>query len=874
VPIQRAKPIDDLYEEVADHDLVLAADAPLTLALSRRLDEPRLGRFAATPRTLASGDPRAQDDRELFLEVVDQTDLSFKHAAYLVENALSCWDDTGDVRRLLDYESFDTPAARTAIDVIEAADSARGALAEFSVDDDRSVAVIGERHLTELDRRALPSEYTAVDPFAPDTFSPPEFRIFPSATAIVDAVVRNVSSETADRVAVVMDRDSQYPPLVESAFEAAGVPYYGGPGFADDERVRSFVRLLRAALTSDGLRVTDLRPVLSHLGISPSMVDDEQRLRDLDDEEVAPVWEFCDSVDSHTLGTALDTYEEWYGRPHPDLRNQLDRLDLADRPVTDETVDALSYYLESYEVPIDREDEGVLLADPRTAAYVDRPVVFLLGLDAGWTNSPPDRPWIDADAWDRRYLERFQILLQNGAEQYYLVQNAEAGETVTPCLYFHDLLDREFEEFEDLPNVSHEVTPRGTHTGFDYEETGVTPTTVEIVSQSTLSTFVNCPRDHFFDQIVETVRRDYFRTGNLYHDFAEYYVNHPDVVEDVGLDAVVEYMLAETRPLVDDVDLNTLETEFRVGVRLLMRYLEERPPEVREYDAYETLDPTNLFTEQFGREVGLSITEQWFENADLGGKGKIDLVHRPNRLVDYKSGRSKTASNVVQNAAIDDFGDTPDFQAPLYLAQHRRVHDDGAIEFEFVHFLDPVDEAVVEGVEAVDLEDAATTVTYYPVSFPEFAARRDAFDELREGVAESNDRRKTLERMGYDAYREFFLANDVPDVEDRDDLLASAFADEFAAYAKDHVGDYKYVEKGCESTLKQLLYLRGENFFAPDLAAFEEFLQDQLDRLNEYRRTAFPVGDPNWDRVDHRDLILADGASGPADDRDTGVSER
>lgn len=90
MPIQRTRTIGSLYDEAKKYDLVLTTDGPLSLALNRRLDQPRLGRFAATPRMLASGTFRPEDERGLFTELVTETDLSWKHASYLVSNVLSC----------------------------------------------------------------------------------------------------------------------------------------------------------------------------------------------------------------------------------------------------------------------------------------------------------------------------------------------------------------------------------------------------------------------------------------------------------------------------------------------------------------------------------------------------------------------------------------------------------------------------------------------------------------------------------------------------------------------------------------------------------------------------------------------------------------
>jgi len=121
----------------------------------------------------------------------------------------------------------------------------------------------------------LPDSYDAIDPFVDAEFDLPEFHVFDGPTAIVDTVVENVTPETADDVAVIMDSGGEYPALVESAFEAADIPFYGGPGFTDDETIRTYLRLLRTAHSDSRARVSDVRPILSHLGRPPSVVDDE-----------------------------------------------------------------------------------------------------------------------------------------------------------------------------------------------------------------------------------------------------------------------------------------------------------------------------------------------------------------------------------------------------------------------------------------------------------------------------------------------------------------------------------------------------------------------------------------------------------------------
>jgi len=230
------------------------------------------------------------------------------------------------------------------------------------------------------------------------------------------------------------------------------------------------------------------------------------------------------------LGTrqVRDSYWKFAGRLP---RGTLERLGIQDDIVTEQAVDRLEFYLQSYEVPIDRENDGVLLADAKSAAYVGRPVVFYLGLDEDWTHSSPRRPWVDRDQEYERNIRQFQLLLQNGVDQYYLCSRYGRRDACHPVrLYFEEILDEEFERFSDLDSIQHSRAARTTHDGFGKESIDVAAEKVTAFSQSSLNTYVNSPRDYFFSRLLETPDKDYFREGNLFHDFAEFYVTHPDVI--------------------------------------------------------------------------------------------------------------------------------------------------------------------------------------------------------------------------------------------------------------------------------------------------------------------------------------------------------
>lgn len=864
--LTQSKPIDRLYQEVAEYDLVIVPDSPLADALNRRLERPHFGPFAITPRRLATRRRETAEDRSAFLEVIDETDLSWKEIAYTVGNVLQCWEYEGSADAIFEYEGFDTEATRTVVDVISSLPTSSRLLAEYEIEpsSNESVAVVGERQLTNLERSILPDEYDSIDRFTAEDFELPPFRIFESPAAIVDAILDTISEENADDVGIVLDAGSEYSPLVEAALESAEIPYYGGPGFMDDRDHRAFVQLLRCTTTGSDTRVRSVKPLLTCLGATVPVEHDEKCLVDVDDPSIEWLQTFATQADSLTFEGALEAYENRTGGALETFRAELEKLGLLEEPITEAAIDRLTFYIETYEVPIDRENDGVLLADAKSASFVDRPIVFYLGLDESWTHDSPNRPWVDRDEEYERNIDSFQSLLQSGVDQYYLVQDTAGGSPVTPCLYFDDLLEKEFEQFSDLESVRHARTGRQTGTGFEREplESEVEPDHVETVSKSSLNAFANSPRDYFFGRLVDGPDRHYFVEGNLFHDFAEFAVNHPEFVDDECIAEVVDVMLEEAGPFHRNVDLETQRTRYRIGLETICAYLDDHAPMEITFLPPSDGWGTNFFAEHFGREVDSPVTERWFEDDELRLKGKIDLVQSPTHLVDFKSGSRSSASQVMKHASIDEPSDKPNFQAACYLTYWRRQQPDEHLEFTFFHFLETLDD-VVAG-EAT-LEDCLTTVTYRPVAFDEFVQSETVFEELREDAA--NDCNKTFSKTSYDVYLSAFDTYDVPRTRDADEMAASPFGETLLEALLEDVGDYKYVRKGCMQAFRYLCGYRKEGYFVEDLDRFERFVDDQLEELNRYRRgeDRFPIegraGEPNYRRVDNRDLLLADSGS-------------
>ncbi|XGI84767.1 PD-(D/E)XK nuclease family protein (plasmid) [Halorutilales archaeon Cl-col2-1] len=858
MPIHRAKDADEVYSEVKDYDLVITPDAPFASAINRRLDRPQFGSFSTTPRRLAAGRREQAEDRIAFLEVVDETKHDWEAISYAIGNVLQCWEHQGSLDSIFEYDAYINEATRDAVEIMSSLRTTSRQLTDYEVENNQSVAVVGYDQLTNLERSILPPDVDRIELFTDEKFNYPSFHIFESSAEIVNALLDTVNPQNADDVAVVVDSASKYSSLIESAFESAEIPFYGGPGFIDDPHHRAFVRLLRIPFRGSETTVGDVAPVLTQMGLDVPFDDYEKRLASVESSVLDWLHGFCDNIDRRTFDDALNEYTEKTGIELERFGEELDKLGLSEKEITDDYVDQLSYYLETYEVPVDRENEGVLLADAKSSNYVDRPVVFYIGMDQNWTHSAPQRPWVDTQSQFGRYIGGFQRLLQSGSEQYYLVQDSAGGEPVTPCLYFGDLFEDDFERFSDLNSVKHQRIQRSDDSmgGFERNSLNVESETVDTVSQSSLNSYVNSPRDYFFNQLIDLPDQERFVEGNLFHDFAEFYVNHPETIDNTDMDELIDVMITEAEPFFSSADETLRRRKYQIGLENIIEYLDSNSPDSDSFLSSTSGWGSNFFANYFDQPIDSTVTERWFEDSSLGVKGKIDLIESPDHLLDYKSGRKKSEYQVVKRAAVDSPADTPNFQAAVYLTYYRSIQPNKPLDFTFFHFLDTIDD-VIEG--KANIEDAVTTVSYYPFTFDEYVGSRDAYEELLNGY---NDCQETFDDLGYPSYSDIMNQLTFPDTTEKSELRSSEFAEEFTTAVDVGTSEDVDAEKGSDQAIRRLNKIRERTFFREDLDAFEDFVDERLTELNRRRSgdERFPVeglsGEPNYRRIDNRDLLL------------------
>lgn len=840
--IRKAYTAEEISRMVEEYELVLTVEASLADAVNNHLENEKV----FTPMQLVDADQDFR--RKVFLQLIEETDLTWKQVSYLLNKVLNCWKYTGEPEKILDFEEYQTEEVEKLVELLKSRDLPYSSLGEFEIDVNE-VAVLKEHQFTGIDRKMLPEEYDNIEVFSEEEIELGEFQIFSSASDIAQSLKENIQRLDPEDVGVTVKPGSKYEPLIKSALEAGDIPFQRRSHARDDEDIRTFLSLIEAGLTRGKVRVKDVRPIIEQLGIRIPQKHDNRSLEDINEGEEFK--EFLNAVEYLDFNDAVEKYHELIER-ETGIDEILEEMGILQVQVTQEKINEVRYYLDSFDVQTDEMNQGVLLADPTKVSQVDREYVFHIGMDTDWMREIEDDNWIDQRKEEENHLKDFKSLIQSD-KSYFMVQNKELNEEIMPCFYFNELIDEEFTSFSELPHKKVRPEEKPEENGFEPENYNVEKSEVEAISQSSLNSFVQSPRLYYMDRLVSEADQEKFEKGNLFHMFAEWYACNSEKTSNISRDKVVELMMENIEEFAEDLDLEDLKTEFQIGVKNIQNFLETREIEEVEFgeEYTATEDKKNVFVKEFPGGNSDLQTEPYFKDKEMGVKGKIDLILDENHLIDYKSGRRNSVQKVLKKSHPELYEEErfPDFQPLLYITYHRQ-HVDGKIKFTFLHFLNDLGDSVNGGEAEVE-----TTITYHPETFAEKKASMEVFEYMIKDVAKSNDRRKTLEKLGYQQYKNFMEERELPEKFDKDKLLQTDFAQNFEDFAKQEVGDYKYVEKGVKKALKKLVDFRMENYFEEDADKMEEFLQDKLDEINEYLDSRFPV-DANPDELSERDLIL------------------
>ncbi len=836
--MRKVKSLESLYEEVKDYETVLTADAALADALNRRLDRPVKGVFASTPGRLAStGDEASR--REVFLKVVEETSLSWKQVSYGLDKIFEAWKHTGDLHKILELDRYGEEMFEDIVEIVDECETSFHSVDSFEVSGD--VAVVNLFQFNELDKTVLPEEYDEYSIFTDRVTGFDQFNIFESGLDLVNSLVKNIERVGSENAGVVVRPDSSYQNLIESVFKSQNVSYTRSENLSRDKDLRTFISLLETGVTDRKLRVRDVKPLQKGLGLKLSSGDNA--FVSSSDSELK---EFMNIITYMNFSEALDQFEEFSGREYSHIRNLVNDLGVKDKPVNKERVRKLSYFVSNFDSKLNENNTGVLLADPKNASVIDRPVVFLLGISSEWNESLPEEPWIDEEWFEDKNKSEFEIMMQSGDKTVYMVQDREFEEDIKPCFHIDEIVGETVENFRQLPhdfkafNSSIEAST--------FEIIDVEREEISFLSQSSLSDLARSPRLFYMSKLVSEAEEEHLLKGQLFHDFAELYFNHPEAVEN-KLEKITDYFENEMTKIVDDSSMIQIRTEINQGLKNLMDFL--NPQTSYSGKGYKANSSDNKLAEELDLEIETNSTEMYFE--EDGMKGKVDLIEAENHLVDFKSGRKKSVKDIVKSSRPETFEDArfPDFQALMYLTHHSK-YVDGKVSFSFVYFLNDLGGQLTDR----EVDEMVTTVELLAESFEEKICSQEIFEYLIKDVKKSNNRRKTLEKLGYPVFKDFFGQNSFPEVYIKDEITETDIYREFESYALEEVGNYKYVRKGVKSMFRKIIEYRNTRYFKEDKESIREFVKEQLGNIQKYEEEGYPVGDRDISRLGKEDLIV------------------
>jgi len=91
--------------------------------------------------------------------------MSWRQASYLLRNILDCWQQTGELNSIKQYDRFEGDALDRIIEVLTEVENPYSKLEKHSIEAEK-VAVIGLDRFKALEKKILPDEFDEIEVFS------------------------------------------------------------------------------------------------------------------------------------------------------------------------------------------------------------------------------------------------------------------------------------------------------------------------------------------------------------------------------------------------------------------------------------------------------------------------------------------------------------------------------------------------------------------------------------------------------------------------------------------------------------------------------------------------------------------------------------
>ena len=728
--MKRAKTIDELYDEVKDYDLVIVNDISLCTALNARVKRPMLGQLCMTARNIArmlaieSIGASLINDMELIRAVSEDSgihDLRFVHGE--IQNIREMLRYTAEPQKFLHsrrsmkvYESFSRmPTLEQVMTGFDSKDS-------LFYSRMRKVAVIGPELFDNLDKNMNPYDaidFIEIDPFSEDDFQIEKIYEIGNDRQIAENVVDLIDHSKATEYAIVLCTDSPIVDAVKSALYRHKIPFVNKIHARDIPQIRDYLEFIEKSLDYDVLRGRHVREIFSYFGGKILQTDDNYLLSRIPDSHIdsrgIELRDAMQDVRSITYDGLAELLMPDGSKSSVDMI--LDQMGIGNERISDDGYATILYLVDNIDFNHDEEAEeyerrGVLIADCMNSTYIDRPVVFYLGMGRDWNLDVSGKRYLEpGDVIDRNAM-RTEILLQQGDVRMYFVNATKDGRRAEPSLVFNAIAglmgeSKEILTFDDLLLNGEVVESRrwteGSNKGLaergeplaDADERYMEP-----FSPTSFNLFMTCPKSFVLNNLIGQDDKDALILGSLIHDFAELYVTHPDFVEVKGIEyfqkIIEECYSGLSSPSLRDIDADRVHMEI-LGLK---GFLDKNGIKASNLNKQLKKGSNHLMEiENLIMSDEICETEHVSEHHPI--KGKFDLYWN-GKVIDYKTGlNARTASELIK--CITHQGKLKekeflDFQPIFYLILARDMLD-STLEFSQFYPMENVCEWVKGGYD-------------------------------------------------------------------------------------------------------------------------------------------------------------------------------
>ncbi len=862
---KRSKSIKELYRETSHFGLVITNDAALATGLNRLVEVPRAGMFALTPRQIASRygvlfSEKICSSGEIVAALSERLKLPLRAVHPVVEKIIDVWRNTGLLDSCEIYlkrkEEIDVWKLMKEYPTIELM------MEMFDEDfyDTGNIAVIGYELFNLLDRQVLPRKtpYAEIGLFHEGYDFPVEKTyIFPSSNDMINGVIDCICEENQNSSAIVINFASEYLGIIKSRLRQKGIGIIESSYLSQQSLTKDFINIISMSFMQDELLVSDVKQLNEIVSVNISN-EYNQWLFDSFMESAKPEarlqaiqriikhvtkWKYSDLLNELNENLGVEFSNELHG--------VIELLGLGDAKITEDNFNELNYFIRYIDAEYDKSADGILFANSQNSVYINREIVFYLGMDASWTKLIGDKEYIDKVEEEKKNLEKFQILLSQGSQRFYLTHAVINGQKTIPCHYFNLLVDRKIDSFESphFSGVNPHLKPIE-YASFEKKyNNDLSHKEITEISQSKLNSFYACPRRYAYDHLITTPENIYLQRGTILHCFAEFCFDYTEFCTK-NFDKILKLLLDKIESF-SKSDEGSEESTLKIAMLQIIRFISQLEFPKTEFEGRPPKD--NFLYKEFNKPKLHANTEFYFSMPKQKIKGRVDL-QLGNGIYDYKISTKKYASSYVNNSVLSilrkNKSGNGNFQTPMYFLYLKTLLPD-ADNLKFAYLFPIANPADV--INSKDTVMPESLIYFKPVNYIDYLCGEE-FYEMVSGKSEAAN------RIGYQRWKEFVL-----EFEDKlitgDDIQAELekrfydiIVNEFKLGYKDfgRRKEEAFVKNeivSVASAFKKIRtpYRKPGIIFKDDVKDFEDYISEVIAEIREFRNTDFPYR-PAYDK--------------------------